>query len=85
MQKTPFLKIHGAHCKYLEMSATYINECNDNAQIISVTMFLVILYNACFMYQSDKRRSNLLVTALNVFDLEATVKVDKFMNTMSDH
>jgi hypothetical protein len=85
MQKFPFLKIHRAYCKYVAISATYINECTGNAQIIPVTMFLVTLYNVCFMFQCNKKRSNLLIMALDVFDLGATVQVDKIMNTMSEY
>jgi hypothetical protein len=76
MQKTPYLKIHEVYGKFVNMTATYINGCGGKEQIIPVTMFLVMLYNACFMYQSDKR-SNLLITALDIFDLEASVNHEK--------
>ncbi len=65
------------------MTVTYINGCIGKEQIIPVTMFLVMLYNACFMYQSDKR-SNLLITALDTFDLGASVDHEKFMYTLSE-
>jgi hypothetical protein len=83
MQKSPHLKIHGAYSKYTNMTAMYINGCTGKVQIIPVTMFLVMLYNACFMYQSDKK-SNLLISALDVFDLGASVDHEKFMNTLSE-
>jgi hypothetical protein len=83
MQKTPYLKIHGAYSKYVDMMATYINGCTGKEQIIPVTMFLVMLYDVCFMYQSDKR-SNLLITALDIFDLGASADHEKFMNTLSE-
>ncbi len=35
------------------------------------------------MYQSDKR-SHLLITALDTFDLEASIDHEKFMNTLSE-
>jgi hypothetical protein len=65
------------------MMATYINGCTGKEQIIPVTMFLVVLYNACVMYQSDKR-SNLLITALHTFDLGASIDHEKIMNTLSE-
>ncbi len=65
------------------MTATYVNGCGSKEQIIPVTMFLVMLYNACFMYQSDKR-SNLLMTALDTFNLGASVDHENFLNTLSD-
>jgi hypothetical protein len=66
MQKCPHLKIHGAYSKYINMTVTYINGCMGKEQIIPVTMFFVMLYNACFMNQKDKK-SNLLVSALDTF------------------
>jgi hypothetical protein len=83
MQKSPHLKSHGVYSKYINMTATYINGCAGKEQIIPVTMFLVMLYNACFMYQNDKK-SNLLISALDTFDLGASVDHEKFMNTLSE-
>jgi hypothetical protein len=83
MQKTPYLKIHGAYSKYVDMTVTYINGCTGKEQIIPATMFLVMLYNACFMYQSDKR-SNLLITLLDTFNLGASVDHEKNMNNLSE-
>jgi hypothetical protein len=65
------------------MTATYINGCTGEEEIVPVTMFLVMLYNASFMYQSDKR-SNLLTTALDTFDLGSSFHHEKFMNTLSE-
>ena len=70
MQKCPHLKIHGAYSKYINMTVTYINGCTGKEQIVPVTMFFVMLYNACFMYQKDKK-STLLVSALDTFNLGA--------------
>ncbi len=50
MRKGPYLTTHGAYSRYINMNATYINGCIGEEQIIPVTMFLVLLYNACFMY-----------------------------------
>ncbi len=84
MRKTLYLKIHGAYSKYVDMTAQYVNGCTGKVQIIPVTMFLVMLYNACFMYQSDKK-SNMLITALDTFDLGANVNHEQFMNTLSEY
>jgi hypothetical protein len=62
MQKCTHLKIHGVYSNYINMTATYINGCAGKEHIVPVTMFLVMLYNACFMYQKDKK-SNLLLSA----------------------
>ncbi len=45
-------------------------------------MFLVMLFNACFMYQ-DNANTNLLITALNRFDYGKGLTDDTFMNTLS--
>jgi hypothetical protein len=39
---------------------------------------------ACFMYQSDKK-SNMLITALDTFDLGANVDHELFMKTLSEN
>jgi hypothetical protein len=49
MQKSPHFKIHGAYSKHINMMATYINGCTGKEQIVPVTIFLAMLYNACFM------------------------------------
>jgi hypothetical protein len=63
-------------------NATYINNCDGMNRIIPVTMFLVMLFNACFTYQS-KKDTNLLNLALNRLDYRTTLTNDTFMNTLS--
>ncbi len=58
----------------------YINNCDNWNRIIPVTMLLVMLFNACFMYQDSANR-NLLITALNRFDYGKSLTDDTFMNT----
>ncbi len=84
MRKAPYLKIHGAYSKYVDTTAQYVNGCIGEVQIIPVTMFFVMLYNTCFMYQSDKK-SNMLITVLDTFDLGANVDHELFMNTLSEY
>ena len=80
----PFVKLHGAFSNYFEMTeVSYINECTGEFQIIPVTMFLVTLYNACWMFQR-KRDSNKLIFVLDTFDLGDAVKHVKFMKTLSE-
>ncbi len=62
---------------------TWINGCTGKYQIIPITMFLVVLCNACFMFQKDKE-TNMLITALDTLDLGADVDHEKFMNTLSE-
>ena len=84
MRKSPYVRIHGAFSKYIEMTdPTYINGCTGEYQIIPVTMFLVVLYNACFMFQKDKE-TNMLITALDTLDLGADIDHEKFMNTLNE-
>jgi hypothetical protein len=83
-QKSLYVKIHGTYSKYIEMTnPTWINGCTGKYQIIPVTMFLVMLYNACFIFQKDKE-TNMLITALDTLDLGADVDHEKFMNTLSE-
>jgi hypothetical protein len=79
----PFCKLHGAYGKYTNMqNVNYINNCGDWNRIIPVTVFLVMLFNACFMYQ-PKADTNLLITALNGFDYGMSLTNDTFMSTLS--
>jgi hypothetical protein len=79
----PYFKIHGAYEKYTNMqNMTYINNCDNWNRIIPVTMFLVMLLNACFVYQ-HKVDTNLLITALNRFDYGMSLTDDTLMNTLS--
>jgi len=80
----PFVKLHGAFSNYVEMTeVAYINECTGEFQIIPVTIFLVMLYNACWMYQHN-RESNMLIIALDTFDLGDAVEHEKFMKALSE-
>jgi hypothetical protein len=63
---------------------TYISGLTGNSQIVPVTIFLVMLYNACFMFQNNNE-TNLLTMALDTLDLNADVDHDKFMSTMSEY
>ncbi len=83
IRAAPFCKLHGAYGKYTNMqNSNYINNCNDWDRIIPVTVFLVILFNACFMYQ-PKADTNLLITALKRFDYGKTLTNEMFMATLS--
>jgi hypothetical protein len=62
----------------------YVNASTGDNQVIPVTLFLVLLYNACFMFQENKD-TNLLIRALDTFDLGADVGPDKFVTTFSEY
>ena len=59
-----------------------IKNCDNWNRIISVTVFLVMLFNACFMYQ-PKADKKLLITALNGFDYGMSLTNDTLMSTLS--
>ncbi len=84
-QRGPYLTIHEAYTQYTTLNLMkYIQVCPVNVnQIIPVMLFLVVLYNECFTYQDDKTE-NLLITALDRFDLGSTVDDDTFTNTFGD-
>ncbi len=82
---TPYCKLHPAYIEYTKVLRTsYINGCQDNEHIIPVTLFLIMLFNACFTYQKSKA-NNLLVDALDRLDLNSTLVNDTFMNTLSKY
>ena len=51
-QRGPHVKLHGPYSRYITLNQTaYIQGCFDNVnRIIPVTIFIVMLYNACFTY-----------------------------------
>ncbi len=63
-------------------NTTYINNCDDMNRIIPVTLFLVMLFSACYTYQ-PKKDTNLLILALNNFAHGRPLTDDTFMNTLS--
>lgn len=80
---SPYLKIHGAYSKYTDIKQTaYINSCDEWNRIVPVTLFLVTLFNASFMYH-ENCRENLLIMALDGFDIGKSLSDDTFMNTLS--
>lgn len=79
----PYLKLHGAFSKYTNIKKDcYINSCDGWNRIVPVTLFLVTLFNASFMYH-ENREENLLIMALNGFDIGESLSDDTFMNTLS--
>ena len=72
-----------SHTKYV-LDAD-IKGCFDNInRIIPVTIFTMMLYNACFTYQEDKTY-NLLISALDGFNMICLIDDDLFfMNTFSE-
>ena len=84
MRKNPSVQLHPAVYHYCtEANVTEYTQALEGIHIvIPVTVFLVTLYNASFMFDVKKSR-NLLVSALKRFDLGSTVGDNTFMNTMS--
>lgn len=78
----PYAKLHGAISWYTDIKSTvYINNCDKDDQILPVTLFLVMLFNACMTYSN--RHADILINALDRFDINTTLDDDTFMSTMS--
>ena len=75
--------LHVAHTNYCPgiNDTKFFQGCVVYYQIIPVTLFLTSLFNACLTYQEDKM-TNLLISALNRFDIGTTIPVEIFMNTL---
>ena len=85
MRTSPYCKLHGAYIHYTKVkNVLYVSDCQDKEQIIPFTLFLTMLFNACFTYQESNAR-NMLVDALDTFDLKSTLHDDTFMNTLSKY
>jgi hypothetical protein len=76
---------HTAVAEYLpEVKAEYLNTCKGTYQVIPVAVFIMTLYNACFMFQKDKM-DNLLIKDLEQFDMMPNVDDNAFFKTMSEY
>jgi hypothetical protein len=85
MRTSPYYKLHGASTHYTKVkNVLYVNDCQDKELIIPITLFLTMLFNACFTYQ-ESNANNMLVDALDTFDLKSTLHDDTFMNTLSKY
>ena len=86
-QRGPHVTLHGAYSRYTTLNETkskYIQGCFDNVnRIIPVTIFMMMIYNACFTYQEDKS-NNLLISTLDGFDVVSSIDDDTFMNNFSE-
>ena len=84
MTKAPNLHIHPAINHYCNQAkeAEYMQGLSGIYKVIPVTAFLVMLYNASFMFNDDKS-GNFLISALTRFDLGTTVMDETFMEILS--
>jgi hypothetical protein len=67
-----------------DVKAEYLNMCKGTHQVIPVAVFLMTMYNACFMFQTNNT-DNLLIKALEQFDLTPTLDDNTFFKTMSEY
>jgi hypothetical protein len=75
--------LHPAVEMYLpEVTGEYLNMCMGKYQVIPVSVFLMTLYNACFMFQQDKT-DNMLIKALERFNLTPNLDGETFFTTLS--
>ncbi len=83
-RKSPTVQLPATHTHYCSNvnETNHIQGCDGIHCIIPVTLFLVLLYNACFMFQHNKT-TNFLISVLDCFDLGTTVDNDTFMTTIS--
>jgi hypothetical protein len=82
-RKRQMMMLHVAYTHYCHgiNENFFLQGCLGYYCIIHVTLFLTTLFNACMTYQEDKT-TNLLISALNRFDIGATVQDEIFMNTL---
>jgi len=69
---------HPIVAKYLpEVKSEYLNMCKGIYRVIPVAVFIMTLYNACFMFQKDNT-DNLMIKALERFDLTPNINDSAF-------
>jgi hypothetical protein len=75
--------LHPAVKMYLsEVTREYLNMCMGKYQVIPLSVFLMTLYNACFVFQQDKT-DNMLIKALECFNLTPNLDNERFFTTLS--
>jgi hypothetical protein len=79
--QTMMLHVAYTHCCHGINETKFLLDCLGYYRIIPVTLFLTTLFKACMSYQEDKT-TNLLISALNRFNIGATVQDEIFMNTL---
>ncbi len=65
-----------------DVKAQFLNDCVVKYQVLPVTVFLITLYNSCFMFQEKKDDSN-LIKALECVNLTPGLDDNTFFSTMS--
>ncbi len=83
-RKLPFVTMHAACSKYNIKPHTYMNQCKGDEEAKSVAILLVTMYNACLAFQ-HKRHTNLLILALEQFDLGTQISTSSFVGTFSEY
>jgi len=69
---------HASVVDYLpEVNAEFLNMCKGTYSVIPVAVFIMTLYNACFMFQQDKTE-NMMIKALERFDLTPNIDGNAF-------
>ena len=82
-KKGPTVMLHIAYTRYCENinDTKFLQGCYSYYCIIPVPLFLTAMFNTCLTYQKDKT-TNLLISALNCFDIGAAVQDETFMTTL---
>jgi hypothetical protein len=65
-----------------DVKAQFLNDCVEKYQVLPVTVFLITLYNSCFMFQ-EKKDDNDLIKALERVNLTPGLDDNTFFSTMS--
>jgi hypothetical protein len=75
--------LHPAVEMYLqEVTGKYLKACTGKYQVIPISVFLMTLYNPCFMFQQDKT-DNMLIKALECINLTSNLDNETFFKTLS--
>jgi hypothetical protein len=86
-RSAPFTTMHGACVDYNITHKPWLNSCEGDDEVIPVTVLLVSMYNACYTFQSDDNRDNLLILALGKLDhgSRGTITEKAFIRTFSKY
>ena len=86
-RSAPFTTMHGACADYNITHKPWLNSCEGDDEVIPVTVLLVSMYNACYTFQTNDNRDNLLISALATLEhgSRGTITEKAFIRTFSKY
>jgi hypothetical protein len=86
-RSAPFTTMHRTCADYNITHKPWLNSCEGDNEVIPVTVLLVSMYNACYTFQSNDNRDNLMILELGKLEhgSRGTITEKAFIQTSSKY